>query len=100
MTKELLQKFINAQGTGTGPTRYRHFRELAKVGDLPLKKLGNGRFSISNETIKAYQELTSEEKNDLLIKYRRQTMSLVRLSSYGLAGIEEIISKIDLKTNL
>jgi len=95
MTKELLQKFIDEQGTGTGATRYRHFRDLAKVGDLPLKNLGNDRFSISNETIKAYQKLTSEEKNDLLEEYRRHATCLVRLSSCGLAGIEEIISKFN-----
>ena len=93
MTKELRQKFETELGMGTGSTRYRHLRELARINNLPLREASSGRVSIIDETIQAFRELTPRGWDDAFEKYCIQTKGqTVRLSAYGLEDIKRLIS--------
>lgn len=95
MTSELKEMFIGQLGTGTGTTRYIQFRDFPEVASLPMgEPHKKGRhLIITDETIKAYNNLTEEERYALFSLYRQVMKGrLVKLSARGLADIQEVTS--------
>lgn len=97
MTKALKEAFIKSFGTGTGPTMYDHFRNLVIYGgvDLPMgmpHRIG-WRRKVTDETARAYSELTPEQRLEQFEKYRRNTKDMmnVRLSDYRLEAVVAVV---------